>query len=76
MTLSREQTLKSVSRTIVSLLLATISSALGKSAGSTTVAPSDLITLKAFSYSTFTLGSLPLMLSFRNTLLGTPIRLP
>ena len=69
-------TLKSTSSTTVSLLLTAISSALGRSAGSITVAPRCLIVFSASSKATFTEGSFPVILSSRKTRRGTPIRAP
>jgi len=51
-------------------------SAEGRLAGSTTVAPRPLITSRAFSKAMLINGSFPVMLSFKNTIRGTPILLP
>ncbi len=48
----------------------------GKSAGSTTVAPKPLIVCIACSNTTLTKGSLPVIVSFVKTFRGTPIRAP
>ena len=69
-------TLKSTSSTNVSLLETAISSADGRSAGSTTVAPNFRSVASASSNTTLTKVSFPEMLSFRNTRRGTPMRAP
>lgn len=70
------RTLKSVSNTTVSFPDPAIASALGRSAGSTTVAPNARSTSSAPSNTVFTYASFPVTVSFRNTARGTPIRFP